>query len=105
MADSLPLNPWVPMSKPIDVKHLGKLAEELNEAGAAVARCLIQGITESEPITLKPNRQWLEEELADVAANIELVITHFGLDRMLARRERKMKHLRAWHAMLEPKTP
>jgi hypothetical protein len=101
---ALALNPWVPMSDPLDVKHLGKLAEELNEAGAAVARCLIQGITESEPVTHKPNREWLEDELADVLANIELVTAHFGLDRvrMLERRERKMRHLRGWHTMLKP---
>jgi NTP pyrophosphatase (non-canonical NTP hydrolase) len=75
------------MSTPIDVKHLGKLAEELNEAGSAVARCLIQGIEESEPVTRKSNREWLEDELADVMANIDLVAAHFGLDlqRMRAR--------------------
>lgn len=96
------LNPWVPMSKPIDLKHLGKLAEELNEAGSAVARCIIQGIDECEPVTLKQNRKWLEDELADVTVNIDLVTGHFGLDRemMQTRAARKRTHLRAWHAML-----
>lgn len=96
------LNPWVPMSVPIDVKHLGKLAEELSEAGAAVARCLIQGVEEREPVTGKLNREWLEDELADVMANIELVRRHFGLDqgRMNLRAQRKRRHLRAWHQML-----
>lgn len=97
------LNPWRPMSKPIDVKHLGKLAEELAEAGSAVARCLIQGIDEAEPITSKLNRAWLEDELADVLANIDLVSIHFNLDtkRMQDRAERKKTHLRGWHSMLE----
>lgn len=97
------VNPWVPMSNPLDVKHLGKLSEELNECGAAVARCVIQGISESEPVTHKPNREWLEDEMADVLANIELVTDHFGLDRvrMFERRKRKMENLRRWHAMLE----
>lgn len=96
------LNPWVPMSKPIDLKHLGKLAEELNEAASAVARCIIQGIDECEPVTLKRNREWLEDELADVTANIGLVTDHFGLDRvrMQTRAARKRTHLRAWHTML-----
>lgn len=99
------LNPWRPMSKPIDLKHLGKLAEELGEAQSAVARCIIQGIDEREPITHKRNREWLEDELADVLANIELVINHFGLDydRMLSRVERKKAHLRGWHSMLDEK--
>lgn len=106
MSDAAPtspmaLNPWHPMTRPIDLKHIGKLAEELSEAGAAASRCLIQGIDEREPVTLKSNREWLEDELADVLANIELVTAHFGLDRvrMLERRERKMNHLRRWHAM------
>lgn len=101
-AAPMALNPWQPMTRPIDVAHLGKLGEELNEAGAAKDRCLIQGIDEREPVTLKPNREWLEDELADVLANIELVTVHFGLDRLriLERRERKMNHLRRWHALI-----
>lgn len=95
-------NPWRPMSRPIDLKHLGKLAEELGEASAATARCIIQGIDEREPVTGKLNREWLEDELADVAANICLVGLHFGLDRdrVMARCQRKIDQLRAWHEML-----
>lgn len=96
------MNPWLPMTRPIDLKHLGKLGEELGEASAAVARCIIQGIGEREPVTGKPNREWLEDELADVLANAELVIGHFGLDR-LRMEERligKLRRLHAWHAML-----
>lgn len=103
-ATSWALNPWVPMSKPIDVKHLGKLGEELNECGSAVSRCLIQGIDEAEPITGVVNRQWLQNEIADVLANITLVVQHFRLDTaaISARAELKKGHLRGWHSMLEP---
>lgn len=91
------------MSRPIDLKHLGKLAEELAEAGSAVARCIIQGIDAKEPVTGKQNRTWLEDEISDVQANIDLVIEHFGLNRaqMAARVERKKNHCRAWHSMLD----
>ncbi len=101
-ATSWALNPWRPMSRPIDLKHLGKLAEELGEASSAASRCVIQGIDEREPVTGKPNRQWLQDELADVLANIELVVAHFGLDveAIRARAERKKVHLRGWHSML-----
>jgi NTP pyrophosphatase (non-canonical NTP hydrolase) len=104
-ATSWALNPWRPMADPLDLKHLGKLGEEVNELGSAIFRCLIQGIDEREPITHKLNREWLEDELADVLANIELVQKHFALDipRMLERAERKKAHLRGWHSMLEPK--
>lgn len=33
--------PWTPMAKPIDIKFIGKLIEELNKAGSAASRCLI----------------------------------------------------------------
>lgn len=94
-------SPWHPMTDPVDLKHLGKLAEELGEAQAAVARCIIQGINEAEPSTKKPNRVWLEDELADVVANIALVVERFNLDEesMMARYAKKMKHLKQWHEM------
>ena len=92
-------NPWHPMSNAVDLKHLGKLAEELSEAGAAVARCIIQGIDEAEPVTGKINREWLQDELADVIANIGLVVDRFKLDKMamVHREVRKKQHLRQWH--------
>ena len=98
------VNPWVPMSRPLDLKHLGKLAEELGEAAAAVARCIIQGIDEAEPLTGKPNRQWLEEELADVHATLWLVVRHFSLDpdRLIDRAADKSVRLMRWHAMPGP---
>jgi hypothetical protein len=94
-------SPWHPMSDPVDLKHLGKLGEELGEGSAAVSRCVIQGIDEAEPVTGRVNRTWLEDELADIMANTELCVEHFGLDikRMRDRAERKKSHLRAWHRM------
>ncbi len=94
-------NPWVPMSDVKSVRVLGKLLEELNEAGAASARCLIQGIDEAEPVTGKVNREWLEDELADVMANIYLAMEHFNLRsaRMVDRTGKKMEHLRGWHKL------
>jgi NTP pyrophosphatase (non-canonical NTP hydrolase) len=94
-------SPWHPMTDAVDLKHLGKLSEELGEAIAAVSRCVIQGIDEVEPVTGKINRRWLEDELADVLANIGLCNEHFRFDatRMLERIERKKKHLRGWHVL------
>lgn len=99
-------SPWNPLiNSAIDLKHLGKLGEELNECGAAVSRCIIQGIEEKEPVTGKPNREYLEDEIADVIANAELNIRHFGLDesRIRDRAEKKKWHLKRWHQMLERK--
>lgn len=101
--ESLALNPWRPMSRPIDIKVVGKGLEELGEGVAAWARCLIQGIDEVEPVTKKPNRQWAEEEIADILANLGLMVRHFGMDleRIEARARRKAGALRTWHAMLD----
>ena len=97
------MNPWVPITNPLDLTHLGKFMEELAEANAAAARCIIQGIDECEPVTGKPNREWLEDEIADVLANVTLVIQHFDLNSVWIsnRKTVKMDRLREWHAMLK----
>lgn len=94
-------NPWHPIDDNVDLKHLGKFGEELNECGSAVSRCIIQGVDECEPVTGKKNRHWLEDEIADVRANSELCIERFDLDeaRIAARAERKKAHLRQWHKL------
>lgn len=94
-----PPSPWKPDRNTLNLAILGKLSEELSEAGAAAARCIIQGIDESEPTTGKVNRQWLEEELADALATISMTIHHFNLNlaTLDARTARKVKHLKGWH--------
>lgn len=87
------------MTNSTDLKYLGKLAEESGELNQAIGRCIIQGIDGHEPDSLKPNRAWLEEEIADVMANARLVIDHFSLDsdRINERAEQKKVRLRVWH--------
>jgi hypothetical protein len=79
-------NPWHPIDDKVDLKHLGKLGEELSELAAAsskcataVCRCIIQGVDEAEPVTGKVNREWLEDEIADVQANMDLVFARLGI--------------------------
>jgi NTP pyrophosphatase (non-canonical NTP hydrolase) len=94
------VSPWIPTSNPRDLKILGKALEEAGEYTSAVARCLIQGIDESEPVTGKPNRQWLEEEIADVMATVSF-LAGFGLDVdfIEARAEKKREQLNQWFEM------
>ena len=96
-----PLNPWHPISDAVALKTLGKLVEELGELQAALARCIIQGVDEVEPVTKKPNRRWLEEEIADVLGNIQLVTEFLKLNKTFigVRRAKKIKRLREWHRM------
>ena len=101
MSEKLALNPWHPMTDPVSLKHLGKLGEESGELSSVVSRCIIQGIDEKEPTTGKENRDWLEDEIADVLANILLVVKHFKLDdeKIAKRSTMKREHLSAWHEM------
>lgn len=95
------ISPWLPMKDPMDLKHLGKLAEESSELTTAASRCIIQGIDEKHPITDKPNVEWLEDEIADVFATAELCAERFDLDtdRILERAEFKKERLREWFAL------
>lgn len=94
---------WIPMKNEVDLAVLGKLLEELNEAGAIGARCVIQGMDGVNPEDHVINRDALEKELADVQAMIDLAVERFKLDThyMSDRRARKVRMKRAWHAMLE----
>ena len=71
-------NPWIPITRPIDLKHLGKLSEELFECAEAAAAFLVYPAAETTR-SGKTYTAWLEDELADVVANVVLVERHFGL--------------------------
>lgn len=92
--------PWVPVTDPVLIKHLGKLTEELGELTSSVARCLIQGVDALHPVTGKPNRQWLQEEITDVMVGMQLLDELIKFEDNPALNERfdtKIERLRAWH--------
>lgn len=97
-----PPSPWQPEQDKIRLAALGKLLEELGEASAIVARCIIQGVDEGEPVTGKPNREALWQELADIKAATSIVEDVFDLPpmEMDVRVARKRLHLRMWHTMI-----
>lgn len=96
------LNPWMPERDPIRLALLGKLGEELGECSSAALRCIIQGIDEREPVTGKLNREWLEDEIADVLAGCQIVKHDLSLNlsRISERAIRKLEHLRGWHELI-----
>lgn len=98
---------WIPTQDPSELRSLGKLLEELNECGAAAARCLIQGLDEREPVTGKLNRAWLTEEIADVLAAARVATEKLKLndEAIFTRAENKYKYLNVWHDMAVGKTP
>lgn len=91
-------SPWQPITNPRQIKIIGKCIEELNEMSSALARVLIQGIDEVEPVTGKPNRQWLEEEYADMMVTTAFVFEEFGLsyDHIANRALKKTEYLTPW---------
>lgn len=92
-------DPWHPVTDPVLLKYLGKLAEECGELSAIVARCIIQGVDGTEPDTGVLNRTALENEIADATANMILVSKKLGLsrDRIAERSNLKIQRLEAWH--------
>lgn len=95
-------SPWQPEADALTLKYIGKLGEELNECGAAIFRCVIQGVDGREPSTGEINREWLAKEIADVLANTSLVIEHLKLDRDAIEKRRLFKtaYLLRWHGMV-----
>jgi NTP pyrophosphatase (non-canonical NTP hydrolase) len=91
-------NKWIREQNEQACRRLGKTGEELGEAVAVVTRAIIQGVEEIDPSSGKTNRQRMEEEFADVLAQIQCDIDFFGLDfeRMQIRMSDKMARMRAW---------
>ena len=94
---------WKPEADVVLHQALGKCAEECAELSQALARCLIQGFHEAEPVTRKLNRTHLLEETADLKAALRWL---FGvLDEPFKgeseRERRKFDGFKRWQAMLE----
>ena len=94
---------WQPITDKRTLALLGKLGEEASELSSAAFRCIIQGVDEVEPTTGKPNRQWLEEEIADVLAMLSIIQEDMGLDKtaIIHRRMRKISYKQPWFDALK----
>lgn len=96
------VSPWFPETDTNRVRALGKTLEELGELTSAVSRCLIQGIDACEPVTGKPNRLWLQQEVADVYAQLAMLDMQFGLDTAFINKRMgaKIEQMHEWRTML-----
>lgn len=92
---------WVPTTDLMELRRFGKSLEELCELGAVMARCIIQGIDEVDPASGKVNRQRLEEETADVYAQLAENMDRFGLDAqtMGLREIKKRGYMQEWEKL------
>lgn len=91
---------WVPDDNPRQARRVGKTLEELGELVAVLARIDIQGLDSTDPGTGKTNRQRLQEELADVQAQIGLTVLTLDLDQdyMARRTAEKIRQMGEWEA-------
>jgi hypothetical protein len=98
MSKPVDTTPWVPCVEAGVIKVLGKCMEEYAEAISSMARVLIQGIDGVHPVTGKPNREWIVEELGDVQACTGYLVARLKLDaaQIEARRLAKVAYLRDW---------
>lgn len=97
------INPWFPEQDVVAHQALGKLLEEIGELGKIAARCLIQGVSEHDPVSGLANRDELLKELADVrAAGIWVEQVLLALPGGMNDRVRtKLAGFQRWQAMLE----
>lgn len=95
------LSKWTPTTNLMMLRRMGKLSEELGELQAVVARCIIQGIDEVDPGSGKVNRQRLEDEMADVYAQLIVTTQALGLncEGISQRSVEKQKQMGEWDAM------
>ena len=105
MPESKKMSPWQVTTDPKQLRRLGKTAEELAELQKVIARVQIQGIDGVDPGSGISNREALQKEVADVAAQVELLIRHYNLDRtaMIAISTQKMQQMVEWEQVLEEK--
>jgi len=94
------MNPWAPDTTPHQKRRIGKSVEELGELLGVCGRLDIQAVDAIDPGTGKTNRQRLQEEIADVLAQLPLTIEAFRLDReFIANRiATKQRQMHEWEA-------
>lgn len=95
------ISPWMPEQNQIRLAVLGKLIEECNELAGRAARCIIQGLDETDPASGRLNSEELAREMADVEACISVLVDRIGLYPMTGRVLDKIDGFRRWHGMIE----
>ncbi|WP_457662845.1 hypothetical protein [Sinorhizobium medicae] len=97
------INLWKPEADIVLHQALGKCAEECAELSQALARCLIQGFHEAEPVTHKLNRTHLLDEAADLKAALRWLfdVLDEPFQGESERERRKFDGFKRWQAMLE----
>jgi NTP pyrophosphatase (non-canonical NTP hydrolase) len=99
------MSKWIPTTDLLMLRRMGKLSEELGELQAVAARVIIQGIDEIDPGTGRMNWQRLQDELADVQAQIGCTVLALSLDQayMARRTAEKIQQMNEWESLFNKK--
>jgi hypothetical protein len=91
---------WVPDSDPHQARRVGKTLEELGELSAVLARISLQGMQGVDPETGQTNEMRLQQETADVLAQINCNIRSFQMNQSAIDERVRWKELRMaeWEA-------
>lgn len=97
------LTKWTPTTDLMMLRRMGKLLEELAELSNVAARCIIQGVDETDPGSGKVNRQRLVEEIADVYAQLDVTVNMLDLPGFIieSRVNNKTGQMREWEDMFK----
>lgn len=85
------------------IRRLGKSLEELGELVSVLARCIIQGVDETDPSSKEVNRIRMQKETSDVLAQLLLLVGAFKLDpeSIDNRIHDKVESMYRWEELLE----
>lgn len=91
---------------PMAAKGLAKLAEELGELQQVVGKKLAYYHTDVHPDGGPPLSERMQDEMGDVMAAIDFVVTEWGLDdaAVEVRRNAKFALFEAWDAQVDNNT-
>jgi NTP pyrophosphatase (non-canonical NTP hydrolase) len=97
------MSPWQATNDPMMLRRMGKTGEEAGELLAVTSRIIIQGIDEIDPSSGKTNRQRLQEEIADVYAQLDCTIDalYLDLNTIMRRRSAKVEQMLEWEELLQ----
>ena len=97
---------WILEENEFIRRRLGKLGEEMGELQQIKERILLQGMEENNPSTARKLIFELEDEIADVYAQLDETVEGFDLNKEVieGRRNQKRKLMQDWESHLKKPT-
>lgn len=103
MPAQITMTKWELEADTMTRRRVGKTAEECAELLAVLARISIQGIDAVDPASGKTNRQRMQEEIADVYAQLDECVSKISVDNIAIsnRRTEKRRQMLEWEQLYQ----